>query len=165
MSQPFIPQEILQFDKTQFTHKDGYNCVSKRPSTIETLFETSSMQYRKMTTYPIHLYKDDGDSYYCFSDQSLQVLQNSQSTHKNKNPVEIRLIKSFTEDECKKEGQYHTESLEIINPSVRKVMKSIYQEEKEPVFFNIYVQSYNFLDNSVFNLSIVTGKQIGRAHV
>jgi len=155
MSQPFIPQEILQFDKTQFTHKDGYNCVSKRPNTIETLFEPSSMQYRKMTTYPIHLYKDASDSYYCFSDQSLQVLQNNQSVHRKKNPVEIRLIKSFTEDECKREGQYHTESLEIINPSVRKVMKSIYQEEKEPVFFNIYVQSYNFLENSVFNLDDV----------
>jgi hypothetical protein len=155
MSQPFIPQEILQFDKTQFTHRDGYNCVSKRPNMIETLFEPSSMQYKKMTTYPIHLYKDDGDSYYCFSNESLQLLQNSQSAHRKKNPVEIRLIKSFTEDECKREGQYHTESLEIINPSVRKVMKNIYQEEKEPVFFNIYVQSYNFLENSVFNLDDV----------
>jgi hypothetical protein len=155
MSQPFIPQEILQLDKTQFTHRDGYNCVSKRPNMIETLFEPSSMYYRKMTTYPIHLYKDAGDSYYCFSNESLQLLQNSQSAHRKKTPVEIRLIKSFTEDECKREGQYHTESLEIINPGVRKIMKNIYQEEKEPVFFNIYVQSYNFLENRVFNLDDV----------
>lgn len=157
MSQPLsiIPQQVLQLDKTQFTHKDGYNCVNKRPNVIETLFESSSMQYTKMTSYPIHLYKDENNSYYCFSDKSLQVLQTNQTLHKNKNPVEIILVKSFTEDECKREGQYHTESLEIINPSVRKVMKSIYQEEKEPVFFNIYVQSYNFLDNSVFNLNNV----------
>jgi uncharacterized protein YnzC (UPF0291/DUF896 family) len=125
---------------------------------METLFEPSSMQYRKMTTYPIHLYKDEDDSYYCFSDQSLQVLQLNQSHHRMKKPIEITLVKSFTENECKREAQYHSEFLENISSYLKKTMKSIYnidKNENDPDFYKIYYLSYNFLNNTVFTLSDV----------
>jgi hypothetical protein len=103
MSNPtFTPQENLLFDKNQITAKDGYRCVSQGSKRegflLETLFEPSSPEYYKMTNFPIYLYKDDKDNYYCFSDKSLQVVERSQQLFQNKNPVNIELVKKFTED-------------------------------------------------------------------
>ena len=125
MSNPLIrPQEILLFDKTQLTHKDGFRCVSKREGTsLETLIEPSSIEYHKMTNFPIHLYRDDNDNYYCFSDKSLSQVQLNQSHHRMKKPVGITLVKSFTENECKREAQYHSDFLENISSYLKKIMK------------------------------------------
>lgn len=162
MSNPtFTPQENLLFDKNQFTAKDGYRCVSqgsyREGFLLETLFESSS-EYHKMTHFPIYLYKDDKNNYYCFSDKSLQVVERSQQLFQTKNPVNIELVKTFTEDECKSESKYHSEFLEKINPRFKKVMGNIYnidEDEKDPDFYKIYFLSYNFLRKSVFTLSDV----------
>jgi len=163
MSNPtFTPQENLLFDKNHFTSKDGYRCVSqgskKEGLLLETLFEPSSPEYHKMTHFPIYLYKDDKDNYYCFSDKSLQVVERSQQLFQTKNPVNIEFINKFTEDECKSESKYHSEFLEKINPRFKKVMGNIYnidEDEKDPDAYKIYFLSYNFLRKSVFTLSDV----------
>jgi len=155
-TQTLIPKDVLLFDKDLLTHKDGFQCVSKNSFKLERLFDSTSMQYDKMTNYPIYLYRDEEYNYYCFSDKSLEVLQNNQIYHhKRKNPVEIYFVNRFTEESCKSEGKYHSDFLEEIDKKFQNVMKNIYKIDNVPVDYKIYYLGYNFFNNKFFTLSDV----------
>jgi hypothetical protein len=140
--------QILHFHPKAITQKDGYRCVANPSrSSLEVLFDEKHPEFDKMTSFPIHLYKDDEQNYYCFSNTILNVVKNSQSYIQSKfnDSFTINLVKTFNKTECLAEKLYHSPFLENIDTCCTQYFQSIYESDVKPTYYNIYVQSYNFI--------------------
>lgn len=155
MSSELISDNELYFHKDlMLTNADGYKCVKKIVTEpFEKLFTYKDPEFRKMTNYPIFLYMDDDNNYYCFSNNSLDfVKKNQKEMITKKNNIKIMLIKKYNSAECKDESIYKSDKLDNVDSCCKGYMKNIYNTIDPVVDYNIYRLKYDFLNDIYFDL-------------
>jgi len=137
-----------------------YQCVN--PSLpLEILFkdiEGQKDQYKRMITFPIHIFKDEKENRYCFSDSTFNNIMRDQHIIKsNKDSARLEYITDITEEYCNTLN-YHSDELENVRTSpFENEMKSIYNTyninyDVNNFTYRIYRFSYNFANTDSFSI-------------